>query len=517
MALPAAKLADSLAVLKTLQDQGDIAIRTSDLTRTHRERLLRTGFIREVMKGWYVPARPDEPPGESTSWYASFWSFAAGYLRERFASDWCLSPEQSLSLLTGDWTVPRQLLVRTPKGGNKPTRLLFNTSIFDMRLALPAADDVEERERLRILKLPAALIGCSPTHFAKHSIQMRSALAMVSDASDVLGRLLDGGHSTIAARLAGAFRNIGREEIADGIVATMRSAGYTIAETDPFTDRTTVVISPRETSPYVNRLRMTWSRMREDVLRHFPDPPGIPVDPEAYLRHVDDVYVTDAYNSLSIEGYRVSEGLIDRVRLGNWDPETVKGDREHHDALAARGYWQSFQLVKDSVRQVLGNKNAGAVAEHDHRAWYRELFGPVVTAGLLNQGDLAGYRRGPVYIRRSMHSPPRAEAVRELMPSFFDLLQTEPEPAVRVVLGHFMFVYIHPYPDGNGRMGRFLMNLMTASGGYRWTIIPVDRRSDYMTALESASVDQDIKPFTIFLAGLLDHGQVTRHRQRGRI
>jgi hypothetical protein len=53
-------------------------------------------------------------------------------------------------------------------------------------------------------------------------------------------------------------------------------------------------------------------------------------------------------------------------------------------------------------------------------------------------------------------------------------------------------------------MGRFLMNLMTASGGYRWTIIPVDRRSDYMAALESASVDQDVKPFTIFLAGLLD-------------
>jgi hypothetical protein len=80
------------------------------------------------------------------------------------------------------------------------------------------------------------------------------------------------------------------------------------------------------------------------------------------------------------------------------------------------------------------------------------LLGPLVTAGLLKPADLAGYRGGSVYICRSMHSPPRAEAVRELMPAFFDLLQTEPEPAVRVVLGHFMFVYIHPYPDGNGRL-----------------------------------------------------------------
>ena len=126
-------------------------------------------------------------------------------------------------------------------------------------------------------------------------------------------------------------------------------------------------------------------------------------------------------------------------------------------------------------------------------------------ARLIKAADLAGYRKGPVYIRRSMHSPPRPEAVRELMPVFIDLLQKEPEPAVRVVLGHFIFVWIHPYFDGNGRMGRFLMNVMLASGGYPWTIVPLDKRNEYMSALESASVDQDVKAFTKFLAGLLDH------------
>jgi Fic/DOC family len=506
MATPSEKLAESLAVLRTLQDQGRIAIRTTELSRTHRERLLRTGFIREVMKGWYVTARPDEPPGESTSWYASFWAFVAAYLRDRFDRAWCLSPEQSLNLLTGDWTVPRQLLVRTPKGGNKPTGLLFNTSIFDMRLTLPAHGDIEERDGLRLVKLPAALIGCSPTHFAKQPIQMRSALAMVSDASEVLGRLLDGGHSTIAARLAGAFRNIGREQIANNIVETMRSAGYTIAETDPFTDRTAVTISPRDTLPHVNRLRMTWALMREDVLKHFPKPPGIPSDPRTYLRRVDDAYVSDAYNSLSIEGYEVSADLIERVRLGNWDPQTVRGDRELHDALAARGYWQAFQLVKESVRQVLANQNAGAVAAHEHHSWYLELFGPRVTAGIFKPADLAGYRSGSVFIRHSMHSPPRAEAVRELMPAYFELLRNEPEPAVRVVLGHFMFVYIHPYFDGNGRMGRFLMNVMTASGGYPWTIIPLNRRDEYMTSLEAASVGHDISPFSALVSSLMTAG-----------
>jgi len=89
------------------------------------------------------------------------------------------------------------------------------------------------------------------------------------------------------------------------------------------------------------------------------------------------------------------------------------------------------------------------------------------------------------------------------MPALFDLLKSEPEPSVRVVLGHFVFVYIHPYMDGNGRIGRFLMNVMLASGGYPWTVIPLKRRDDYMRALESASVKQDIKAFADFVGSLV--------------
>ena len=76
----------------------------------------------------------------------------------------------------------------------------------------------------------------------------------------------------------------------------------------------------------------------------------------------------------------------------------------------------------------------------------------------------------------------------------------EPEPAVRAVLGHHLFVFIHPYYDGNGRLGRFLMNSMLASGGYPWTVIRVKRRDAYMDALERASVNGDIVPFTRFVA-----------------
>ncbi len=506
MATPQEKLAESLKALQELQRRGGVAIRSRDLSRTHRERLVKNGFLKKVLKGWYIPARPDEVPGDSTAWYASFWDFCADYLTERFGKDWCLSPEQSLSLHGGNRTVPIQLLVRTPKGGNKPTTLPHNTSLFDVRYAMPKESEIVEYDGLRLYSVPAALVASTEHFFRQASTDLRAAMATVKDASDVLALLLEGGHSTIAGRLAGAFRNAGRDRIADDIVKTMDAAGYTVRESDPFENKPPIVLTVREASPYVNRIRLMWEEMRQPVLDAFPASPGIPDDPDAYLKAVDEVYVSDAYHSLSIEGYRVSPELIERVRSGGWDPENDEDDREHRNALAARGYYDAFITVKASVENVLSGNNAGSVADHDHATWYRELFGPSVTAGIVDTVDLAGYRTGPVFIRRSMHVPPPRKAVRDCMPALFDLLKEEAEPPVRVVLGHFIFVYLHPYMDGNGRMGRFLMNVMLASGGYPWTIVPFEQRDDYMAALESASVGQDIQSFAELMGRLVQDG-----------
>ena len=316
MATPSQKLAQSLQLLHKLQAGNGAAIRSRDLTRTHRERLLANGFLQEVIKGWYMPSRPDEAKGESTAWYASFWRFCAVYLDARFGRDWCLSPEQSLSIHAGNWTVPRQLLVRSPKARNKVTDLPHHTSLLDVRATLPAREDREEKEGLRIFSLESALIACSPLYFSSNATDVRAVLPMIRDASGLLARLLDGGHTTIAGRLAGAFRNSGRGRMADEIVKTMSAAGYAVRETDPFADGPSLALPARETSPYVNRIRLLWQKMREPVIARFPPAPGLPRNIKAYLKRVDDAYVTDAYHSLSIEGYRVTPKLIERVRGG---------------------------------------------------------------------------------------------------------------------------------------------------------------------------------------------------------
>ena len=500
MTSPAEKLATSLEALEAIQRQGRHAVRSKDLGRTDRERLVKNGFLRKVMKGWYIPTRPDEPNGESTAWYASFWGFCSEYLTERFGSNWCLSPDQSLQLHAGNWTVPAQLLVRAKGGRNNPTGLLHGTSVLDVNQAVPGDDDRMQLQGLWLYQPEAALVACSPNFFTNWPIEARTILATQRDPSAVLARLLAGNHTAIAGRLAGAFRNIGYDRIADDILSTMRAASHTVRETDPFEQRLARLEFRREPSPYVHRIRLLWEKMRADIPGRFPAP-ARRNDIDAYLHAVDDIFVTDAYHSLSIEGYRVSRELIERVRSGEWNPENNEADRAHHDALAARGYFQAFGAVKESVRRVLSGENGGAVADADHGTWYRELFAPSVAAGLLNPADLAGYRNGPFYIRRSKYVPLNANAVRDAMPTFFELLRDEADPAVRIVLGHFIFVYIHPYLDGNGRMGRFLMNVMMAAGGYSWTVIPVEDRDAYMTALEAASVDQNIVPFAEFLAG----------------
>jgi hypothetical protein len=92
--------------------------------------------------------------------------------------------------------------------------------------------------------------------------------------------------------------------------------------------------------------------MREPVIGRFPKEPGLPRNTGAYMKRVDDAYVTDAYHSLSIEGYRVSRELIERVRSNMWNPETNEQDRGQRDAMAALGYWQAYQAVQKSMQRV---------------------------------------------------------------------------------------------------------------------------------------------------------------------
>ena len=494
------KLVEALRSLKKLQGKHSGVIESRDLKEAHRIILLDEGFLRPVMKGWYVCGNPRDKHGDSTAWYASFWSFLAGYLGKRFGKRYCLNGEASILLHTHTTVIPRQITVMTREGGASVLNLPHDTSmlLYADEKHLPATR--VETSGLQVIPLVDALCSVGPRFFKSHPREAEIALRLVRDPGDFLNVLLDGdGMPSAAARLAGALRFMGRGMDADRIVDTMRLAKHNIYESNPFEISKPTLGNSRERSPYALRIASMWMGGRDDVLSIFPAAPGLPRTPENYLAQVDERYVADAYNSLSIEGYQVSDELIERVAKGSWRPDDDERDKDNRDALAARGYFQAFQAVKASLTAILSGDNSGAIVRRAHHQWYGELFAPSVTAGIVAMHQLAGYRSGPIYIRNSMHTPLPREALADSMEMLFNLISQEPEAAVRAVLGHHLFVFIHPYFDGNGRMGRFLMNSMLASGGYPWTIIRMKSRGKYMSALETASVDGDIKPFAQFL------------------
>jgi hypothetical protein len=75
MAAPNAKIAAALEELRRLQADGTRVFASTQLGRTARERLVKSGFLQEVMRGWLVSTSPTAQPGDTTPWYASLWEF----------------------------------------------------------------------------------------------------------------------------------------------------------------------------------------------------------------------------------------------------------------------------------------------------------------------------------------------------------------------------------------------------------------------------------------------------------
>lgn len=476
-------------------------VRSAHLRRGDRELLRRAGYLKDIVKGWYFLVRPGLPAGESTAWYASFWNFLETYLAERFDDDYCLSAVASLELHVGTTVIPRQVVAMTAHGGKTLLNLPHNTSVLVYQDEKVLPKEVVIVNGLRVMPLPYALYRLPPVYFQSHPVNAELALRSLTDTGALIRIILDARSPTLAGRFAGAYAFLGDAARARDIESAARAAGIAVKRENPF-DRNVPALdpSPRAVSPHAGRILAMFRAMRDPVAAIFKNvKPSSIRSVEACLTHIDDVYVNDAYNSLSIEGYQVNPDLIRRLRDGNWNPDRDPQDRQHRDAMAAKGYLEAFKLVKKTVCVVLAGSDAARVARDSYQDWYRALFSEAVNAGLLEAHRLAGYRNDPVYIRNSKHVPPRATAVTDAMDALFDCLQAEQTPIVRAVLGHALFGFIHPYFDGNGRLARFLMNLFMATAGYPWTIVRTERRNAYLAALESASTRGEIEPFARFI------------------
>lgn len=71
---------------------------------------------------------------------------------------------------------------------------------------------------------------------------------------------------------------------------------------------------------------------------------------------------------------------------------------------------------------------------------------------------------------------------------------------------HALFISIHPFIDGNGRVARLIMNLALLQTGYNITIIPPVVRADYIRALQDSN-HSNYQPFINFISEMVLEAQ----------
>lgn len=116
--------------------------------------------------------------------------------------------------------------------------------------------------------------------------------------------------------------------------------------------------------------------------------------------------------------------------------------------------------------------------------WHDEIFSGMDHAN----ADIL--RKYPGGIRGSRAEYPLWEDVPEDLGRFFKLYDKSNKlnPAEAAAMAHYLFVSIHPFGDGNGRISRLLMNLILYQNRYPMFIVRMADRRAYHKALERANL-----------------------------
>jgi len=203
----------------------------------------------------------------------------------------------------------------------------------------------------------------------------------------------------------------------------------------------------------------------------------------------------DIYHSTTIEGYAITPEDVEAVILGRGAKEEESLEKLRNK-MAIVGHSRAFEYVIGKIKDDSGHAK---LSEDLISEIYFQLFKPSVDAKIIDRFDLVGFRKIKVYIRNSRYVPPSFEKVTDMMNSFLHFINGIENNLIKAILAHYFFVTIHPYPDGNGRCGRLLMNYLLAASGYHWITITSEKRDLYFQSLQDGQLDSNILPFAEFI------------------
>lgn len=195
------------------------------------------------------------------------------------------------------------------------------------------------------------------------------------------------------------------------------------------------------------------------------------------------------HGSLAIEGNTLSEAQITAILEGKRILAPPREVQEAHNALAAY----------DLLHEWVAHRETDLL--HAHRC---------LMSGLL--AEAGSYRRGGVGVMsgdKVIHMAPQANRVPVLMRRLLNWLKSDDaHPLINSSVFHYEFEFIHPFADGNGRMGRLWQTLILSQWQPLFAYTPVEsmvhqHQSDYYRAIRESTNISDAHPFVHFMLSMI--------------
>lgn len=195
------------------------------------------------------------------------------------------------------------------------------------------------------------------------------------------------------------------------------------------------------------------------------------------------------HGSLAIEGNTLNEAQITAILEGK---RVIAPPREVQEVKNALAAYDRFNAWKSG-------------AEKDLLEAHRLLM-----SGLIDEAGI--YRHGGVGVmagQQVIHLAPPAERVPCLMADLLAwLANTDAHPLIASSIFHYEFEFIHPFADGNGRMGRLWQSLILARWNPLFADIPVEslifeHQAEYYQAIQESTQKTDSAPFIAFMLRMI--------------
>ncbi|MFH1503282.1 MAG: Fic family protein [Candidatus Diapherotrites archaeon] len=228
---------------------------------------------------------------------------------------------------------------------------------------------------------------------------------------------------------------------------------------------------------FLKELKVDLYKKFEKIRENFQDE-WKRVPESAREKELEEISIAFTYNTNAIEGSTITLEEVREIIQENIAPNKPIRDireAENHNKV----FLDMLKHKEDLTIKLLLN-------------WHQRIFGD-------SKPDISGKFRDYL-VRIGSYIAPGWQDVEDLMNEFIKFIEKNKKmnPVELAGKGHYKFESIHPFGDGNGRIGRLLMNFILWNSGYPMIIIEYKNRASYYKAFpkgQEAFVDYFLRRY----------------------